>query len=81
MEATSRESKSGAVGSRSPCWISSVSGSGVPVHDVTIARNLFYRDPARFYGGPSATIDYYEPLRQLLELKSGIRFDINGNVL
>ena len=56
------------------------SGDGIPVHDVTVKRNWFYRDPAKFLGGALATVDYYIPLRQLLELKSGIRFDVNGNI-
>ena len=50
----------------------------IPPTDITVSRNMFYRDPKFFYGSPLSDGFYY-PLRQLLEFKAGLRISIDGN--
>lgn len=49
-------------------------------HDTTVAQCTFFRDLTTIYKGPgSSGIAYYQPQRQMLEFKSGVYIDINGN--
>ena len=47
--------------------------------NITISRNTFFRNFALIYGAPGSTANYYIGLRQMLEFKSGVFLDINGN--
>ena len=48
-------------------------------NNITVSRNTFYRNFALIDQAPGSTVDYYTPLRQFLEFKSGVNVDINGN--
>ena len=48
-------------------------------NNITVSRNTFFRNLALIDQAPGSTVDYYTPLRQHLEFKSGINVDINGN--
>src|SRR5262249_32867981 len=55
-------------------------GIGGSIHDVTVTRNTFFRDLTKIDQAPGSVVNYYTPLRQLLEFKSGINVDIHGNI-
>ena len=48
-------------------------------NNITVSRNTFFRNLALIDQAPGSTVNYYTPLRQLLEFKSGVNVDINGN--
>lgn len=48
-------------------------------NNVTVQRNTFFRDLTLINQAPGSSVDYYTPLRQLLEFKRGVQVDINGN--
>lgn len=50
------------------------------IHDVTVQQNTFFRDFTKIYLAPGYTVDYYMPLRQILEFKSGLNALVNGNI-
>jgi hypothetical protein len=49
-------------------------------NNVTVSRNTFFRNFALIDQAPGSTVNYYRPLRQHLEFKSGVNVDINGNI-